>query len=50
MGKDGHVTGVKLADGRVIACDDVVIGIGIVPNDELARDAGLECVDGIVVG
>jgi 3-phenylpropionate/trans-cinnamate dioxygenase ferredoxin reductase subunit len=48
-GKDGHVTGVRLADGRVIACDDVVIGIGIVPNDELARDAGLDAVDGIVV-
>jgi 3-phenylpropionate/trans-cinnamate dioxygenase ferredoxin reductase component len=48
-GKDGHVTGVRLADGRVIACDDVVVGIGIVPNDELARDAGLEAVDGVVV-
>jgi 3-phenylpropionate/trans-cinnamate dioxygenase ferredoxin reductase subunit len=49
-GKDGHVTGVKLADGRVIACDDVVVGIGIIPNDDLARDAGLECVNGIMVG
>jgi 3-phenylpropionate/trans-cinnamate dioxygenase ferredoxin reductase component len=48
-GKDGHVTGVRLADGRVIACDDVVVGIGIVPNDELARNAGLESVDGVVV-
>ncbi len=48
-GKDGHVTGVRLADGRVIPCDDVVVGIGIVPNDELARDAGLESVDGVVV-
>ena len=27
----------------------MVVGIGIVPNDELARDAGLECVDGVVV-
>jgi 3-phenylpropionate/trans-cinnamate dioxygenase ferredoxin reductase subunit len=48
-GKDGHVTGVKLAGGRVIACNDVVVGIGVAPNDELARDAGLESVDGIVV-
>jgi 3-phenylpropionate/trans-cinnamate dioxygenase ferredoxin reductase component len=47
--KDGHVAGVKLADGRVIACDDVVIGIGIIPNDEIARDAGLECSNGVVV-
>lgn len=49
VGEGGHVAGVKLADGRVIACDDVVIGIGVKPNDELARDAGLESVDGIVV-
>jgi 3-phenylpropionate/trans-cinnamate dioxygenase ferredoxin reductase component len=48
-GKDGHVTGVKLAGGRVIACNDVVVGIGVAPNDELARDAGLESVDGIMV-
>jgi 3-phenylpropionate/trans-cinnamate dioxygenase ferredoxin reductase subunit len=48
-GKDGHVTGVKLADGRVIACDDVVVGIGIIPNEELARDAGLPCINGVVV-
>jgi 3-phenylpropionate/trans-cinnamate dioxygenase ferredoxin reductase subunit len=40
---------VRLADGRVIACDDAVVGIGIIPNDELARDAGLECANGIVV-
>jgi len=48
-GERGHVTGVKLADGRVIACDDAVVGIGIIPNDELARDAGLECSNGVVV-
>ncbi|HEY2708263.1 MAG TPA: FAD-dependent oxidoreductase [Caulobacteraceae bacterium] len=44
-----HVTGVRLADGRVIPCDDVVVGIGIIPNDELARDAGLTCDNGVVV-
>jgi len=49
VGEAGHVTGVKLADGRVIACDDAVVGIGIIPNDELARDAGLACANGIVV-
>ncbi|HEY1427890.1 MAG TPA: FAD-dependent oxidoreductase [Caulobacteraceae bacterium] len=48
-GQDGHVSGVKLADGRVIACDGVVIGIGVKPNDDIARDAGLEAVDGIIV-
>ena len=48
-GKDGHVTGVKLDDGRVIACDTMVVGVGAHPNDELAKDAGLECARGIVV-
>ncbi|MBS0410510.1 MAG: FAD-dependent oxidoreductase [Proteobacteria bacterium] len=45
----GHVTGVKLADGRVIACDDVVVGVGVIPNDELAQAAGLKCANGIEV-
>jgi 3-phenylpropionate/trans-cinnamate dioxygenase ferredoxin reductase subunit len=48
-GAAGQVTGVKLADGRVIACDAVVVGVGAHPNDELARDAGLECARGVVV-
>jgi 3-phenylpropionate/trans-cinnamate dioxygenase ferredoxin reductase subunit len=48
-GKDGHVTGVKLADGRTLACDAVVVGVGAAPNDELAKDAGLECARGVVV-
>jgi 3-phenylpropionate/trans-cinnamate dioxygenase ferredoxin reductase subunit len=38
-----------LSDGRELLCDAVVIGIGLIPNDELARDAGLECDGGIVV-
>ena len=40
---------VKLGDGRELVCDAVVIGIGLIPNDELARDAGLECDGGVVV-
>lgn len=48
-GQDGHVTGVKLADGRVLPCDAVVVGVGATPNDELARDAGLDCARGVVV-
>ena len=30
-GKNGHVAGVELADGEMIACDAVIVGIGIVP-------------------
>lgn len=48
-GKDGRITGVKLSDGRVIACDAALVGVGAIPNDELAREAGLECGNGIVV-
>ena len=48
-GTDGHVTGVRLADGRVIACDAVVVGVGAAPNDELARDCGLDVARGVVV-
>jgi 3-phenylpropionate/trans-cinnamate dioxygenase ferredoxin reductase subunit len=32
-----------------VPADVVLIGVGIVPNDELARDAGLQCENGIVV-
>jgi 3-phenylpropionate/trans-cinnamate dioxygenase ferredoxin reductase subunit len=48
-GQDGHVTGVKLASGDVVACDAVVVGVGAHPNDELARDAGLDTARGVVV-
>ena len=48
-GKDGRVTGVTLADGRTIACDAAVVGVGAAPNDEIAADAGLETARGVVV-
>jgi 3-phenylpropionate/trans-cinnamate dioxygenase ferredoxin reductase subunit len=44
-----RVDGVVLADGTVVPADLVVVGIGIVPNTELALVAGLEVADGIVV-
>jgi 3-phenylpropionate/trans-cinnamate dioxygenase ferredoxin reductase subunit len=45
----GKVEAVRCADGRVFAADIVVIGVGALPNDELARAAGLEVDNGIVV-
>jgi 3-phenylpropionate/trans-cinnamate dioxygenase ferredoxin reductase subunit len=48
-GADGHVTGVRMTDGSVIACDAALVGVGAIPNEELARDAGLECANGVVV-
>lgn len=48
-GADGRVTGARLADGRVIAGDTVVVGIGVEANLELAAEAGLPCAAGILV-
>jgi len=47
-GKDGKVTEAHLADGTVIPADIVLVGIGIVPNVELAEDAGIACSNGIL--
>ena len=44
-----HVSGVTLNDGTLVPADLVVLGIGIVPNSELAEAAGLTIDDGIVV-
>jgi 3-phenylpropionate/trans-cinnamate dioxygenase ferredoxin reductase component len=44
----GKVEAIR-AGGASHKCDFVLIGIGIVPNEELARAAGLGCDDGIVV-
>jgi 3-phenylpropionate/trans-cinnamate dioxygenase ferredoxin reductase subunit len=45
----GRVAAAELADGSRIACDLVVVGIGVLPNVELASAAGIACADGIVV-
>ena len=46
---DEQVTAVDLSNGGQVAADLVVIGIGVVPNTELASGAGLDVGDGIVV-
>ena len=45
----GQVTGVETSDGRRIPADLVLICIGVIPNAQLARAAGLTVDDGIVV-
>lgn len=45
----GRVERIRCADGRSFAADIVVIGVGAVPNDDLARAAGLAVENGIVV-
>jgi len=44
-----QVTGVRLSSGEVVPADAVVVGIGIIPNCELAIEAGIACDNGIVV-
>ena len=43
------IDGVKLDDGTLIPTDILIIGIGIIPNQELAENAGLDCNNGILV-
>jgi NADPH-dependent 2,4-dienoyl-CoA reductase/sulfur reductase-like enzyme len=46
---NGAVSTVELADGAELPADLVVIGVGIIPNTELAETAGAASSDGIVV-
>jgi nitrite reductase (NADH) large subunit len=46
---DTRVTGVRLVDGRELAGNLVVIAVGVRPNIDLARAAGLHCDRGVLV-
>ena len=48
-GREGRAGGVLLADGTHVPADVVIVGIGILPETELARDAGLEVDTGVIV-
>ena len=41
--------GVTLADGSVVRADAVLVGVGALACESLARSAGLRCDDGVVV-
>ena len=49
LGQGGQATGIELGDGERLAADLVVAGIGVVPNVELAAEAGLSIANGIEV-
>src|SRR5665213_2918532 len=44
-----NVTGVSLSDGRHLPADLVVVGVGVLPNVELAHEAALPVAAGIIV-
>ena len=43
------VAAVTMADGNEVPADVVIVGVGVAPNDSLARTSGLKVDDGIVV-
>ncbi|PMU82128.1 ferredoxin reductase, partial [Pseudomonas sp. GW704-F3] len=48
-GVDGRIAGVVLADGRTLPCDVALVGVGAMPNQEIAKAAGVVCDQGVVV-
>jgi 3-phenylpropionate/trans-cinnamate dioxygenase ferredoxin reductase subunit len=44
-----RVAAVRLADGEQLPADFVLVAIGVMPNDQLARAAGIACDNGILV-
>lgn len=46
---EGRVSGVELADGRILPADFIVVGIGVDPRTDLAEAAGLMIDEGIAV-
>jgi 3-phenylpropionate/trans-cinnamate dioxygenase ferredoxin reductase component len=48
-GTDGRASGVRLADGEVVPCEMVIVGIGIVPAVEPLLAAGAEGSNGVAV-
>jgi 3-phenylpropionate/trans-cinnamate dioxygenase ferredoxin reductase subunit len=45
--KDGRATGVRLADGEILPCEMVIVGIGIIPAVEPLLAAGAEGGNGV---
>ncbi len=49
LGADGRVAGLRLKDGQVLACDLLVMAVGIRPSTGLVKAAGLDVNRGVVV-
>lgn len=48
-GAGGRAAGVRMSSGELITADAILVGVGAVPNQELAEAAGIACDNGIVV-
>ncbi|MGP3981006.1 NAD(P)/FAD-dependent oxidoreductase [Streptomyces sp. KR80] len=49
LGEDRRASGVRLADGTRINAEAVIVGIGAIPNTQLAAGTGLRVDNGVVV-
>ena len=49
LGTDGHVSSAELSDGTTLEVDFVIVGIGVTPNDRLARESGIDVGNGVLV-
>lgn len=49
VGDGSRATGVRMADGEVLDCDMVIVGIGIIPAVEPLADAGARISNGVEV-
>lgn len=49
VARGDRVGGVELGDGRILPADLVLVGVGVIPNTELAESILLECDNGVRV-
>jgi 3-phenylpropionate/trans-cinnamate dioxygenase ferredoxin reductase component len=49
VGTAGVVSGVRLADGRVLKADAVIVGIGALPNTHITHGTEIKVANGVVV-
>jgi 3-phenylpropionate/trans-cinnamate dioxygenase ferredoxin reductase subunit len=49
LGVNGVATGLRLVDGTTLEADLIIVGVGVLPNQELAAEAGLAVGDGVIV-
>jgi len=45
----GAIHAVRTDDGTRVECDFAVVGVGVIPRDEIAARSGIEIADGILV-
>jgi 3-phenylpropionate/trans-cinnamate dioxygenase ferredoxin reductase subunit len=48
-GDSGRVVGVRLADGSIVPCEMVIVGIGIIPAIAPLSEAGAEGTNGLLI-